>query len=384
MNKTIYLWIALGALLMSASCSNRQENKADHEKYLAVQIEGQEGWKVMDRKGNILENVTLPNSAIIYENIAWIENDDGYFQLYNIFSPDEPLTDDEWYKVTNFAAGKSVARKHGHGGGLYIVDTEGNTIELPDDIFQIEAFTEDGVAYFESERGRVKGIIDADGSIALEANTRNMYPPSEGYVVYLDEDLLMFNVNKVNGNTSTPVFQIDPLEYDAKTISEMEVHFSDGLMPLPLRDEPDIWDFVDKTGKSQFTLDMKGKEFDDFHDGYAVVSNRWGWEKELSIIDKKGNVTFSTTEDYNILNLGNGRFLAYGEGVKSIIDAKGNEVCALDADYVLTNDTFAGNLIVNKDGYYFVITPNGKPINKTLLKDVSYANYNRKVTTSLP
>ena len=369
--------LLFGTMLVAFICMscNGSSSRGDHRKYVLVEVEGKDGWSVMDSNGDLLEGVTISKDrsvSEIYDDVLWIDNERERFHLYSLSSLDKPLSEDEWYIVTHFAAGRALARREG-SKEFNIIDVKGNIVKtLSEDFTYVEQFTEDGVAYFEKgkDRDRLKGLIDVNGDVILEGHYRNLFPPSDNAVIFTNEELTMMEVCDLKGNL---LFEIDPLEYHARTFGDMHVGFTEGLLPLPLHDAPTTWAFVDKSGKRQFTLENIGRpRYSGYKDGYAVLTDG-STLKDCSIIDKKGNITFSTKGEFRLTNIGNGYFITEGHGgyysndQEIIIDAKGNEVCSL-AGYRVAgyNETLGENIILLKqDGHYGLVDMKGQQVNKT-------------------
>ena len=150
-----------------------------------------------------------------------------------------------------------------------IIDTMGNFILEPNDIYQINPFSEYGYATFQKEKDGLFGLVKSDGSIILKPKYRKI----DGFV---NGHARVFSENKKWGLIDVEGELVIPTMYAAiDTLSE-------GMIAVKLPEKG--WHFVD----NQNLIQIKGpfEKVQEFKNGITLVER----EDKKYIINNKGDI----------------------------------------------------------------------------------------------
>lgn len=357
MKKVLSFFTALLAIAgigpFLSSCDKPKDVEGEHRTHIAVQLESYGPWSIVDRNGQVVARDVYPKEASIsdmYDGVYWVKYKRGEFVLYNVKEPNKPLCD-TCIAATEFATGRAVVAMKGKS--LQIIDLEGKVIkELPEDYCYVSAFNNEGVAWYKKESFGC-GIINRNGDVLMEELIDNplSYSLSDGVGIF-DNGTVVSYEGDVVGNINFSDYQI----------THNIVHYSEGLLGLHKKNGGETV-YLDKQGLETFTIE--GFFPTDFHDGYAANVSK--------VIDKQGNVIIDTHTKYDrIFYLSQGKFLNYRDGIYSIVDDLGNELCRLDDAKDVCGVTMLGvDCFLLYGGGYWMYDMQGKRIGENSIANIS-------------
>lgn len=346
--------LAITALM--ASCGS-SESKKDEQKvdYLAVQIDKDDSWSIIDANGNVVVDREYDKDNVlssVYDGgIYWVQSN-GKFRLFSIDSPKKSLTDDEYDKVTIFREGRAFASVTGQP--ILMLDEKGNHLKtLSKDVARAFAFF-DGMAPYQDQEGKW-GFLNKSGDIQIPATYSAIHNFGSGVCcVYTDAEMTAVTLIDKKGNAinSWSKQKYNPRQLPSEGKIGVEV---DG----------------DSEHPSVAYLDVKGNELfgkfagystpECYYGGYAVLRNFM--TEEYTVINDKGEKIIRSGKYKSIDNMGNATFGVKKGEKYGVVDAEDNALVDFDYDGICPL-RLGENYIMISGNYFVVVTPKGEEIKK--------------------
>lgn len=339
----------LAAVLMSvSSCGDllSSEESRNHFTYLAVQIEKDNNWSIMDAEGKIVVKEEYPKDNIISEitksGVYWVKADKKY-SLYSVDSSKKPLTSVEYDDVTTFADGRAFVSVLGEP--IQMIDESGKVIKtLPEDISYVSVFS-DGLADFKSKDKW--GYLDTKGDIKIKAQYDVALYFSEGKAIVRDENSSSSRVIDKKGKVMCRI--------DSPYIAPFGFH--DDVILAADWDNGCQIQYFDENGKvavkpsKKIKLRGLGSTEQSFFNGIAVAYNE---EEEPGLIDKNGEFLIRCGKYKTLNHIGDGMIIAENQNEKfGIIDKDENIIVPFE--YTNGSQFFLGDYFVMGQGSAFIL-----------------------------
>lgn len=198
-----------------------------------VMFSSDDNWSIVDYKGKVLarDEYNFENDiSPVYGKVYWVKGNKT--QLYNISSPQKPITDDYWNYVTAFNCGRSIVSKFGKQ--IELIDDKGNVIsKLPKNIISCDAFSSYGIAVFKDKDSKY-GWIGLDGTIK-----------GKGYLEVLNNDNTVLTKDEENSQWILRSFSGEKINTVKGTVSVL----GDGLVNIFEYDGGGLEQIMDYKGK---------------------------------------------------------------------------------------------------------------------------------------
>lgn len=363
------VWLKVQICLLAAvsvsisSCSELlgSDDSRNHFNYLAVQIEKDNNWSIMNADGEIVVKEEYPKDNVISEitksGVYWVKANKKY-SLYSVDSPKKPLTSAEYDDVTTFAEGRAFVSVFGEP--IQMIDESGKVIKtLSEDISAAYTFSE-GMAVFKSKDKY--GFLDTKGDIKIKAQYDYADSFSEGKAVTLSKKNPKCQVIDKKGNhvcrIDSPYYALDGFHEDIALVCD----YVDNENPIQ---------YYDENGKVAVKTSKKLKyRYDSdqsFSNGIAVAYNEEG---ESGVIDKKGEFLIRCGKYKSLDHLGDGMIIAKNQNDKvGVIDKDENEIIPFEYSssvyFCLGN-----NFILGQGNSYILVDRDGKEVKKS-----DFSNY---------
>jgi hypothetical protein len=328
MNTKHVMIVLTTAVTLLSSCT---ENKQSHRlNYLAVQMEKNADWSIIDKDGNEVVKEEYPAdveiSQVSDDGSFWVRSG-GKYQLFSVEQPKKPLIDEEFTQATNFVDGRAVVGAP--NTPIRIIDTKGKVVAtLGTDIKRCYYFNE-GYAIVQNT-DNLYGVIDKDGKTILRPAYADINFVSDGLVPVLkgkgDKTWFILDMKgEKQGEINTEKYGIlanithgKILAYSAGDISSSHVIV------------------LDHTGKKMF--DIKKAPADKnrgayYKDGYMVFTDAEG---KKGIVDEKGEIQIRGRYE-EMYNLGRGEFAAKKGEKWGVVNAKDETIVDFDFTYYYNN-----------------------------------------------
>lgn len=343
--------LVLSLLILSvASCG--KSDKQDSLKYLAVQIDDDEFWSIVDSEGKVLVEKEYPKSNRISRidgsGCYWVKSDNKY-QLFSISSPRKPIIDTEFQAVSNFTNGVALASTS-KTEPIKLIDTDGKVIAtLPQEVAVAALDNDNDLMLYANSEGK-SGYIDFKGNIAVPAKFYNAWDFNCGLgIVQIEVDSPAYVINK-KGDC---VYEFD------KNTRLITYHYSENILPI---EKNGAIVLLDKNGKTIAEVPQKHAVSDvaDFKGGLCVVRDE---KYNYSVIDKNGETVIRAGKYNWIHNMGNGILIAKKDTKWGVIDKEDNTLVNFsynDAYYSMLGDNF----LLGKRDYQVIVNKKGEELNR--------------------
>ena len=369
-----FLGLISFSFLLTA-CGGNSDNGHFELDYLAVQVEKDDNWSIMDGDGKIVvkEEYSPKDeiSVITPEGVYWVKSGiDNKYRLYSIDSPKKPLTSEEYTSVTVFIDGKAFVSDGENP--IQVIDTKGKVKNtLSREIRNIAVMEKQDVVLF-ADKNEKCGYLDMDGDIVIEAQYVQAYPFSDGVaLVKKTDDEGKLYIIGTNGKEKG---KIDLGRYES---SQFYPVFKEGKLAVKDKADNDNLVYLDKKGNVSldFSKDYKERGTNSsFLGGFAIVEDKGGNE---GVINDEGEIVIRPGKYDRVYNMGNGTFLVGDRGSKGkygIVDSEDNFI--IEKDYSGGIFTMLdGNYMMGEGSDYLLVTPNGKEIKDSEFQNASYKWY---------
>ena len=164
------------------------EDDADKFSYLAVQMEKDGNWSIIDGDGKVIVKDEYPADNEIWiptkKGVYWVKAKNK-FSLYSVDSPKKPLTSVDYDDVTDFNNGRAFVSVFGEP--IQMIDENGKVIKtLSEDVSFVQAFS-DGMAAYRSKNKDLWGFLNKDAEVIVKPSFTYYLPYYDGYAVGQDD-----------------------------------------------------------------------------------------------------------------------------------------------------------------------------------------------------
>lgn len=364
LNYNLLLPTCFCCLIFNSSCNSNSVSSSEQRcDYVAVKLNENENWSIMDADGNlVVKEEYAPDNLLsrIYDgDIYWVHSNDKY-SLFSVKSPKKPLARTEYNHVTEFNEGKAFVSNTIEP--IQLINSSGEVIATLDKNIASVSKLQDGMARYLTYSGdkSVFGFLDENGKVAIKAEYVSATHFNEGLAIVKKSGEKNFLVIDKSGRR---VGEIDGNVYDHIS------YFEEGKAKV--RKGTDEYNspivYLNKHGKEVFSPINDARFASSFLDGYAIITTQ---DYKDYIINEKGEAVIRKNKYNNLEALGDGLFLARKNDKYGVIDSEDNTV--IDFDYDGGVSTKLGNkFILVEDNYGKLITPTGKEVKNSEFSHLS-------------
>ena len=364
----LWQWIktSLLALLVicAYSCSVMSDSEDDTDKfsYLAVQMEKDGNWSIIDGDGKVIVKDEYPADNAIWiptpKGVYWVKAKNK-FSLYSVDSPKKPLTSVDYDEVTDFNNGRAFVSVFGEP--IQMIDENGKVIKtLSEDVSFVQAFS-DGMAAYRSKNKDLWGFLNKDAEVIVKPSFTYYLPYYDGYAVGQDDSKKWKVVDK-DGKI---------VENWGKSKYICVNKYSDGVFCAVDTTDWTSLCYLDNKGNVAVKPAKKavyrfGLNCQRFYKGTAIVFDE---DMNSGLIDKEGNFLIRYGKYKSLNRLSGGLFSATNSnGNAGVIDKDENTVVSFNySDW--GGLSLGDNFLLKQGSYYILVDADGKE-----LKNCEYAN----------
>lgn len=364
----LWQWIktSLLALLVicAYSCSVMSDSEDDTDKfsYLAVQMEKDGNWSIIDGDGKVIVKDEYPADNAIWiptpKGVYWVKAKNK-FSLYSVDSPKKPLTSVDYDDVTDFNNGRAFVSVFGEP--IQMIDENGKVIKtLSEDVSFVQAFS-DGMAAYRSKNKDLWGFLNKDAEVIVKPSFTYYLPYYDGYAVGQDDSKKWKVVDK-DGKI---------VENWGKSKYICVNKYSDGVFCAVDTTDWTSLCYLDNKGNVAVKPAKKavyrfGLNCQRFYKGTAIVFDE---DMNSGLIDKEGNFLIRYGKYKSLNRLSGGLFSATNSnGNAGVIDKDENTVVSFNySDW--GGLSLGDNFLLKQGSYYILVDADGKE-----LKNCEYAN----------
>ena len=348
--------------LLSSSCSEQTASENTNRlDYMAVQIDENDSWSIMDNSGKIIiEREYSPKDSIskIYPNgLFWVRQNEKY-SLFSIESYKKAINTQEYDQVTDFVDGRAFASVVGEP--IVLLNEKGNVIKTLSQDISTVFYYRDGRAAFINKSG-MYGYLDTNGEIALDARYFGEASFGCDFAYTIGKDEKTFDIITKDGTVSASLKA-------SKT------------KPRWFASEEKLGAIIDWQSESPSVvyLDRNGKEIvprikgfdrpEPFSGNYAIISNEKDGEE--AVINEKGETDIRKGKYTDLTNFGNATFGGKKGDKYGVVDNKDNPIVKFEYDAMCTY-LLGDNYLMKSGNYFTLVNPQGEEIKGSEARDIS-------------
>ncbi|MCR5678958.1 MAG: WG repeat-containing protein [Prevotella sp.] len=303
-------------------CGCGGQDEGSHRlSYLAVQMNKNADWSIIDKDGNEVVKEEYPAdteiSDVSDEGAFWVKSGDKY-QLFIISQPKKPLIDEEFTQATNFSGNRAVVGSP--NTPIRVIDTEGHVVAtLSKDIKRCFEYY-NGYAVVLNAND-LYGVIDQDGKMVLKPAYTDIRGVSKGLVIgRKQEDDKIWEIINIKGEK----------QGEFSTEKYVLYSVSDGKIVVGPTDNPSgSISILNEKGEKMFDI-HKAPSYNNqdayYKDGFLVFTDASG---KMGVVDDKGELQIrGRYEDMH--NLGRGEFAAKKGDKWGVVNAKDETLVDFD------------------------------------------------------
>lgn len=324
MTNSKHAMIALAAAVtLLCGCGEKSE-QSSRLSYLPVQMDKNADWSIIDKDGKEVVKEEYPADASISsvsdDGSFWVKSGDKY-QLFSIDQPKQPLIDDEFTQVTDFADGRAVVGSP--NTPIRIIDTKGKVVTtLEANIKRCFGFYK-GYAIVLSTDDQY-GIIDTNGRKVISPAYNDIRGVSEELlIVKKQQEDNIWIVLDTNGEKQGEI-NTEKYKFYGITAGKFTACSADNPSgPLVI---------LDKTGKKLFDIKKAPASKNQnayFKDGYMVFTDSEG---KMGVVDEKGEIQIRGRYE-DLYNMGHGEFAAKKGEKWGVVNVKDETLVDFDFSY---------------------------------------------------
>lgn len=363
------------------SCGGNSDSGILEFNYLAVQVEEDDNWSIMDSNGKIVVNKEYSPkdeiSIITSDGVYWVKSGiDGKFRLYSIDSPKKPIISEEYTYATIFMNGKAFVSDGENP--IQVINTKGKIKKkLPREIRLVNVYdnvVSDRIAF--CDKNENFGYLDTDGNVVIEAQYDEAYSFSNGVALVGKKGENKLYIIGENGKEKGV---IDLEKYEVVQYNPI---FTEDKLAVKEKANYERLLYLGKDAKVALELSKNYVEcgyYSNFFGGYAMVEDKEGNE---GVINDKGEPVIRIGKYDHIYNMRNGTFIAGNNGPKDkwgIVDGEDNII--IDADYSGGLLLMLGDNYVMQDGSdYLLVDANGDEIKNSQFQKLSASWYRHAIS----
>ena len=339
-NKIIYSVIFIMSILIINCCTAKQKVEAKETNQLYSYVDSKSGLcGFVDKKGKVIIKPIYDSVGDFSDGLAAVQNSDSKWGF--IDKTGKQIVPFKYFLCGDFSEGLAKVANEEEKFGY--INTEGKLV-ISQKYIDASDFSE-GLACVHTTNGK-KGYIDKKGKMVLKVKG-DIYPFSEGLACVVNDYKVKY-IDKTGKVKITKKIK----DYDSYYSS-----FSDGLAAFYDHDK-NQFGYINKKGKTVFTLSSSMTYGDDFYEGMCIV---YGKDGKTGYVNKTGKLVIPTkyTEGYIFFF-----FLTYVKvkGKNGYIDKKGKMV--IKPVYDKASSFYNGLAYVEKNGKNYYIDKNGKIVIK--------------------
>jgi len=308
MLKRLFIILFLGFLLVSCKDTGKKiEGYA-----FKTSVNGKWGIVSADGTTVLVPTIYDMEPSCVVNGMFTVPDKNGYFQLYNINRPQQPVTYRKFIRIGYFFEDVTIAQEDYHSP-ILIIDKSGNTVSAINypqyDVVIAHNFSE-GRALVVT-RDNKYGFIDTKGTFII--------PPIYDYAYDFHEGKSIVGITDKESNTC-----YEAIDKKGKVLIQfqqnnilIDQYFGDGLLMYKSLDTGSNG-YLNSKGDNALSLPSNITDCYQFEDGYAVVQT----DKGSGLINKKGEIILSPSYD-DVFIAGNDRLFLQKGGKWALSDMSG-------------------------------------------------------------
>lgn len=362
----ILSFFAVLLLFAAEGCSD----SGDSFRGFPCRLKGGEKWSLISMKGEVIAaECSVHRPTPLSCGRFWAQNDNGYWQLYSVESPEKPLIEKEYRYVSNFYDNRALVAERDKP--VSVIDREGEvTLELD----QIEGKIPgkfiniaDGMAVYTVDS--LQGVVSFDGRQVLPAEYHAVNMPSCGRIIVSDRNHAAFYASAPSGAPESVAIVFDYsgrecFRISSRVYGRMAESFTAGFLPVAIvAGEKESWGLLDERGRQAVAPDSINRAITDIAGNNYVFMNDGGLFGVRSLID--GSVVleprFASARflDDDHIAVSEGDSTAGGNERYSIIDLKGERT--VKRTFLALSPLFSGHLFACiEEGRWVIMDPEGE------------------------
>lgn len=344
------------------SCSGGDDG--EHARYVAVQIDGEEKWSILDTKsGEILCKNDFNNMPSAINEDGWfvVMNKDGEYEAYSVKDSKKALNKGKYSQLGCFTDKVTFAVKKGKA--ISIIDKDFEVVKtLSDKIALTYSFTDGMAAYCKDGKW---GYLNTKGEEAIAAKYDWASPFAEGLALVTKGERTMIIDKK--GET-VKSFPNDKYDFGFPIFTNGYIAVSKGEKIV----------FIDKKGEEAFSNSkMEGSPSGyALHDGKTVYYDG----SQYGLMSKDGEIIVRAKYE-GLRYAAPDRYIAKNDNGKyGVIDGKGETVLDFDFDSIMQQSSSSGHYFTLSGRKWSLIGEDGKDVSKEAFSYIGASGWHNMYT----